>query len=294
MASGPQAGLALVDALTSVPALEQYHLLPSVRGDLLVKVGPPRRGAHRVRARGVADPQRARARRCCCERAPAPRPRREPDPARAAARSATDRAELTGAQARHAIDVLRVTPGQEIRVGVIDGPRGTGRVTRVGRRPRRARSARSTPRPPPVPDVDLLLALPRPKVMRRLWAQLAALGRRPHHPDQRRACRAQLLRHPRARPGGLPAAARSRGCSRPRTRTCPRVSIHRRFRPLVEDELDALCPHGARLVAHPAGGAAPVGAWPPAPARVLLAVGPGRRLGRFRAAAAGRRAASRR
>jgi len=39
MASGPEAGLALVDALTSVAALEQYHLLPSVRGDLLVKVG---------------------------------------------------------------------------------------------------------------------------------------------------------------------------------------------------------------------------------------------------------------
>jgi RNA polymerase sigma-70 factor, ECF subfamily len=39
MASGPQAGLDLVDALTSVAALEQYHLLPSVRGDLLLKVG---------------------------------------------------------------------------------------------------------------------------------------------------------------------------------------------------------------------------------------------------------------
>jgi predicted RNA polymerase sigma factor len=39
MASGPHAGLALVDALLSVPALEQYHLLPSVRGDLLLKVG---------------------------------------------------------------------------------------------------------------------------------------------------------------------------------------------------------------------------------------------------------------
>jgi predicted RNA polymerase sigma factor len=39
MASGPGAGLALVDALTSEPALEQYHLLPSVRGDLLAKVG---------------------------------------------------------------------------------------------------------------------------------------------------------------------------------------------------------------------------------------------------------------
>ncbi len=39
MAWGPAAGLALVDALTSEPALERYHLLPSVRGDLLAKLG---------------------------------------------------------------------------------------------------------------------------------------------------------------------------------------------------------------------------------------------------------------
>src|SRR6184192_3283183 len=36
MASGPAAGLALVDALTAEPALEGYHLLPAVRGDLLL------------------------------------------------------------------------------------------------------------------------------------------------------------------------------------------------------------------------------------------------------------------
>ena len=39
MAFGPAAGLALVDALTSEPSLENYHLLPSVRGDLLEKLG---------------------------------------------------------------------------------------------------------------------------------------------------------------------------------------------------------------------------------------------------------------
>jgi RNA polymerase sigma-70 factor, ECF subfamily len=39
MASGPAAGLALVDALTREPSLASYHLLPSVRGDLLVKLG---------------------------------------------------------------------------------------------------------------------------------------------------------------------------------------------------------------------------------------------------------------
>jgi predicted RNA polymerase sigma factor len=39
MAFGPQAGLALVDQLDLEPALESYHLLPSVRGDLLTKLG---------------------------------------------------------------------------------------------------------------------------------------------------------------------------------------------------------------------------------------------------------------
>jgi RNA polymerase sigma-70 factor (ECF subfamily) len=38
MASGPAAGLELVDALTSEPSLKAYHLLPSVRGDLLIKL----------------------------------------------------------------------------------------------------------------------------------------------------------------------------------------------------------------------------------------------------------------
>jgi RNA polymerase sigma-70 factor, ECF subfamily len=39
MASGPDAGLALVDALNADPILKNYHLLPSVRGDLLAKLG---------------------------------------------------------------------------------------------------------------------------------------------------------------------------------------------------------------------------------------------------------------
>ncbi|MOA64787.1 hypothetical protein D3C78_1909540 [compost metagenome] len=39
MAFGPQAGLDLVDALASEPALANYHWLPSVRGDLLAKLG---------------------------------------------------------------------------------------------------------------------------------------------------------------------------------------------------------------------------------------------------------------
>jgi RNA polymerase sigma-70 factor (ECF subfamily) len=39
MAYGPAAGLVLVDRLASEPTLQQYHLMPSVRGDLLAKLG---------------------------------------------------------------------------------------------------------------------------------------------------------------------------------------------------------------------------------------------------------------
>ena len=39
MAFGPEAGLELVDSLADEPALRGYHLLPSVRGDVLVRLG---------------------------------------------------------------------------------------------------------------------------------------------------------------------------------------------------------------------------------------------------------------
>ncbi|MGA2651216.1 MAG: RNA polymerase sigma factor [Terracidiphilus sp.] len=46
MANGPQAGLDLVEALATDPSLDRYHLLPSVRADLLYKLGRP----HEARA----------------------------------------------------------------------------------------------------------------------------------------------------------------------------------------------------------------------------------------------------
>ena len=42
---GPQAGLDHLDALAAEPALRGYHLLPSVRGDLLMKLGRPAEAA---------------------------------------------------------------------------------------------------------------------------------------------------------------------------------------------------------------------------------------------------------
>ncbi|MCU1604045.1 MAG: putative polymerase, sigma-24 subunit, subfamily [Modestobacter sp.] len=62
MAYGPAAGLALVDQLTDVPALRGYHLLPGVRGDLLVKLDRPAEArAEFERAAGLTGNERERA-----------------------------------------------------------------------------------------------------------------------------------------------------------------------------------------------------------------------------------------
>lgn len=68
MAYGPAAGLELVDALTSEPALQTYHLLPSVRGDLLEKLGRFSE-AHAAYQRAAALAQNARDRTLLLDRA---------------------------------------------------------------------------------------------------------------------------------------------------------------------------------------------------------------------------------
>jgi RsmE family RNA methyltransferase len=182
------------------------------------------------------------------------------------------RAVLSANQARHARDVLRVVPGQDLRVGRVDGPRGIGRVVRADDSVELECTFEA--QPPPIPDIDLLLALPRPKVMQRLWAQLAALG--VGHIILTNAARVErnyfdthVLDPAVYRPWlveGLQQAQDTR---------LPRVTIHRRFRPLVEDELDALSSSDLRLVAHPSSQATPMArAWTPGAARTLLAVGP--------------------
>lgn len=70
MASGPAAGLDLVDALAAEPSLRDYHLLPSIRGDLLAKLG--RAGEARAEFQRAAGLTRnARERKLLLDRAAA-------------------------------------------------------------------------------------------------------------------------------------------------------------------------------------------------------------------------------
>jgi predicted RNA polymerase sigma factor len=50
MAEGPEAALKIVDQLLHEPTLRAYHLLPSVRGDLLYKLGRYAEAAHAFKA----------------------------------------------------------------------------------------------------------------------------------------------------------------------------------------------------------------------------------------------------
>ena len=180
---------------------------------------------------------------------------------------------LSGSRAAHLLGVLKVAPGHEVRVGVLDGPCGVGTVQSVADATVDLRCTFDASAPPR-PRIDLLLALPRPKVMRRLWAQLAALG----------VGQIILTNAERVERNYFDTHVLSPDCYRPvlveglqqaRDTWLPKVSVHRQFRVLVEDELDGLFGSGLRVVAHP-GGERSVGALQRRSVveRILLAIGP--------------------
>ena len=180
---------------------------------------------------------------------------------------------LADARGAHIATVLRAGPGQQVRIGLLDGPFGTGTVTTVepgGVSMRCALDADTPVRP----RVDLLLALPRPKVMRRLWSQLAALGvGQVILTNAARVERDYFGAHVLDPAVFTPLLIE--GLQQARDTRLPVVSIHRRLKVLVEDDLDALFPDGVRVVAQPGDDHTLDGVLAGAgPARVLMAVGP--------------------
>lgn len=181
--------------------------------------------------------------------------------------------EVTGDAARHLVNVLKVGPGSTVRVGVIDGARGVGTVVDASPARIRLRCTLETA-PPDRPAVDLLLALPRPKVMRRLWAQLAALG----------VGRILLTNAARVERQYFDTHVLGPDCYRPllieglqqaQDTRVPLVSVHRRLKVLLEDELETLSPGTDRLVADPrAARSLAETSETLAQSRVLVAVGP--------------------
>jgi RsmE family RNA methyltransferase len=183
---------------------------------------------------------------------------------------------LSGARADHLRRILGVSVGQTVRVGLLDGPHGIGTVRRLSDTTVELDCAFDRD-PPPRPRVDLLLALPRPKVLRRLWAQLAAIGvgqiiLTNAERVERNYFDTNILTPEVYRPLLI------EGLQQARDTWLPQVSIHRQFKILIEDHLDELFAGELRVVADPAAaspvGAVCAGAHVNRDARVLLAIGP--------------------
>ena len=185
-------------------------------------------------------------------------------------------ATLGGERAQHIREVLKAGPGAAVRVGLLNGPLGVATVARVEGE-RVILSCVFEESAPAAPRVDLLLALPRPKVLNRLWSQLAALGvGRIVLVNAAKVERCYFDSHVLSPEVFTPRLIE--GLQQARDTRLPEVLVRRRFRPFVEDELDALFPGSLRLLAD-SRSEKRIGDFSPAaaggaPPRVLLAVGP--------------------
>lgn len=181
------------------------------------------------------------------------------------------RVTLRDERARHVLGVLHGEIGQTLKTGEIDGPVGTSTIVDIGEDGsvtlETAHGSQSL-----APWIDIVLAPPRPRVMKRLLPQLAAMGAGRiilvgAKKVEKDFWGATLLKEENFRPllvEGLMQAG---------TSILPEILLRRNFRAFVRDELDAIFPGSRRIVAHPA----PLqtqGAEDRDSRRILLAVGP--------------------
>ncbi len=152
--------------------------------------------------------------------------------------NAGGRVVLDDRRAEHIRNVLKSMPGESLRIGVVNGPLGVGVIEKSGEDgvELACRFEDAVPEPP---QVDLLLAVPRPKVLKRLWRSLACMGvRRIILTNAARVERVYFDTH------WLDRVHREKlmleGLETAGDTWLPQVSVHKRFRPLVEDELDGL------------------------------------------------------
>ena len=178
-------------------------------------------------------------------------------------------ARVTGRRLRHVLSVHKAVTGDRLRVGLLDGLMGEGLITSLDSDCLELSLQLDEPPPPRLP-LTLLLALPRPKMLRRILQHVATLG----------VSRLVLLNSyrveksfwstPILHPDGIRAELLL-GLEQGRDTVLPEVSLEHRFKPFVEDRLPALCAGTLCLAAHPSAvNACPVGLNAP----VTLAIGP--------------------
>lgn len=162
-----------------------------------------------------------------------------------------DRVTLNGHRAQHIRKVLKPEIGQPLRIGLLDGPLGEGFVESCDAHAVVLR-CQFEEIAPPKPFIDLLLAMPRPKVLKRLWAQFAAMGvDRIILTNAEKVERCYFDSHVLESNFYVPLLIE--GLQQAKDTHLPRVSIHRQLKPFVEDELHQMCRGTIKLLADPAG-----------------------------------------
>lgn len=181
----------------------------------------------------------------------------------------TNRVRLQGRRLKHVLEVHRAEMGDELSVGVLGDRIGVGRVTQLDASVLEM-EVRLEQAPPPKLPLTLVLALPRPKVLKRVLRAASAMGVK----------RIILLNSFRVEKSFWQSPVLSDegmreqliiGLEQAKDTVLPEVLLKPLFKPFVEDELPGLAKGALSLVAHPIASApCPRGVKGPA----VLAIGP--------------------
>jgi len=160
------------------------------------------------------------------------------------------RVRLRGRRLKHVLDVHRAAVGDELRVGLLGGGVGVGRVLALTPDVLEM-EVRLEREPPPSLPLTLILALPRPKVLRRVLRTASSMGVKKIVLLNARRVEKSYWQSPY-----LEAKAMDEqlllGLEQARDTILPEILIRPLFKPFVEDELPGLVRDTMALVAHPA------------------------------------------
>lgn len=182
------------------------------------------------------------------------------------------RARIADERLRHLREVLKVSQGDSVRAGLINGPCGSATITALS--DSEAELALTLDQTPPEKlPLTVVLALPRPKVARRILHMLAELGAEKIVLLNSWRVEKSYWQSPLLKPEHLRRYLLD-GLAQSGDTVLPELTMERRFRPFVEDRLPALITKRQAWVAHPyTGTALPVGD-PDKPSPSLLIIGP--------------------
>ncbi|MCS5706408.1 16S rRNA (uracil(1498)-N(3))-methyltransferase [Synechococcus sp. FGCU-3] len=142
-------------------------------------------------------------------------------------------------RADHIRGVLRASAGDKVRVGVLGGNRGTAIIEAIDEHGVKLLVEATEP-PPPRHNFDIVLALPRPKMLRRILRTVAEFGVAHLHLINSARVEKSYWQSPLLHPEKISEALIT-GLERSMDTVLPEVHVHKRFRPFVEDELTGIC-----------------------------------------------------